>query len=804
MLKHYWITAVRNLLRNKLFTSINVVGLSVSIALFMALTGYVAYQFSYDTFYKDAAQIYRIDYYEYQQGQPVLQSSRTHDRTALLAGEYIPQIEAVTRVYNEKAYVFTEDVRIVDQDMLFVDSSFFKVFDVKIISGSADNSLIPPKAVMISQSQAKVYFGDADPVGKTIYFNERLPFTITGMFEDIPANSSIDFDFLLSWSTMPFYGWVSKDGDFSFPWTFTFVKLRENAADIAAINNELSRMATEHIRSLKDRGHTARYELRPLLDLHTSTTLAGEIKPGINKTVLYALISLAIFILVAAWINYINLSLARSLERADEIGVRKVFGASRLTISGQFILEACILSVVTFCIGFGLYHLFTGPLSGLLFTSITFASISFTSWLLYATAFIAGTTLIAFYPAHFISKYKPVMILKNKLGAGKGKANILHQGLMIFQMFLAVAIVGITFIAGRQIKFMHEFDSGFSAGQTISLRAPASTNSDSLRYTRFTSFREDVLRQAAFKSGSASMNIPGQEIRFHDEGIHAVGSENEKKQSFWIMWIDEGYQETFGMTLLGGRNFNSQESGKGITCVINETAARALGYTTPTDAVNTTILTSDNKPVTIVGIWKDYHHESVRKPVEPVIFYHRHPHEYGYYSFNVQSREGNYLTALEEIWRRHYPNDQFIYHFMDRFFEEQYRADELFGKLLSVFSIISISVASLGLFGMASLAMVKRTKEIGVRKVLGATVFNIVLLLCKNYVKLIAVSCVFAFPMIYYLTSRWLQDFAYKVTISWWMIVLPGVIVLTAALLTIATQTLRAAMANPARSLKEQ
>jgi putative ABC transport system permease protein len=603
---------------------------------------------------------------------------------------------------------------------------------------------------------------------------------------------------------LSFYGWASKDGDFSFPWTFTFVKLREHATDIAAINNELSRMATEHIRSLKDRGHTGRYELRPYLDLHTSTTLSGEIKPGINKTVLYALISLAIFILVAAWINYINLSLARSLERADEIGVRKVFGASRLTISGQFILEACILAVVTFCIGLGLYHVFTGPLSGLLFTNITFTSISFTSWLLYAAAFIAGTTLIAFYPANFISKYKPVMILKNKLGTGKGKANILHQGLMAFQMFLAVAIVGITFIAGRQIKFMHEFDSGFSAGQTINLRGPASTNSDSLRYTRFTSFRDDVLQHAAFKSGSASMNIPGQEIRFHDEGIHAVGSGNEKKQSFRVMWVDEGYQETFGMTLLGGRNFNSQEAGKRNTCVINETAARALGYTIPTDAVNTTMLTGDNKPVTIVGIWKDYHHESVRKPVEPVIFYHRHPFEYGYYSFNVQARDGDYLTVLEQIWRKHYPNDQFIYHFLDSFFEEQYRADELFGKLLSVFSVISISVASLGLFGMASLAMVKRTKEIGVRKVLGASVLNIVMLLCKNYIKLIAVSCVFAFPVIYYLTHRWLEGFAYKVTISWWMIVLPGAMVLAVALLTIATQTIRAATANPTRSLKEQ
>lgn len=804
MLKHYWITAVRNLLRSKLFTSINVIGLSVSIALFMALTGYVAYQFSYDTFYKDADRVYRINYYEYQQGEPVLQSARTHDRTALLVNEYIPQVEAVTRAYNEKAYVFTEDVRIVDQDMLFVDSSFFKVFDVKIISGSADKSLIPPKTVMISQSQAKVYFGDADPIGKTLYFNERLPFVVSGVFEDIPANTAIDFDFLISWSTVSFYGWAPKDGSFSFPWTFTFVKLREKATDIAAVNNQLSRMAAEHIRDLETRGHTARYELQPLLDLHTAASLSGEIKPGINKTVLYALVSLAIFILVAAWINYINLSLAQLLERAGEIGVRKVFGASRLTISGQFILEACILSLVTFCIGYGLYTIFTGPLSGLLFSTLTFAPVSITSWLLYAAAFLAGTTLIAFYPANLMSKYKPVMILKNKLGTGKGKANILHQGLMVFQMFLAVAIVGVTFIASRQIKFMHEFDSGFNAGQTISLRAPASTNSDSLRYTRFTSFREEVLRHAAFRSGSATMNIPGQEIRFHDEGIHAVGSGNEKKQSFWIMWVDEGYQETFGMTLLGGRNFNSQEAGKRNACVINETAARALGYKTPTDAVNTTILTSDNKPVTIVGVWKDYHHESIRKPVEPVIFYHRHPFEYGYYSFQVQARDGDYLATLEQIWHKHFPNDQFIYHFMDRFFEEQYRADELFGKLLSVFSIISISVASLGLFGMASLAMVKRTKEIGVRKVLGASVFNIVMLLCKNYIKLIAVSCVFAFPIIYYLTSRWLQGFAYKVTVSWWMIVLPGIIVLTVALLTIATQTIRAARANPTHSLKEQ
>jgi len=802
MLKHYWNTAIRNLRRNKLFTIINVIGLSVSIAVFLALISYVKYQFSYDKFYPGGDKIYRIDYYEYQQGLPVLQSARTHDRTALLAASYVPQIEAVARVYNEKAFVFTEDVRLVDQNMLFADSSFFKVFDLKIISGSPDKALTPPNSVMISKSQAKVYFGDEEPVGKTLYFNEHLPFTVTGVFEDVPKNSSMDFDFLLSWSTMPFYGWVSKDGDFNAPWTFTFVKLRDHVADIAAINQALSRMAKEHITTLEKRGHTGRYELRPYESLHTLPGLSGEVKPSTSKTLLYALLSLAVFILVAAWINYINLSLARSIERADEIGVRKVFGASRTAISGQFILEAGILSFTTFLLGLGLYILFTGPLSDILFTHVTFSPTSTITWLLYLFAFVAGTTLIAFYPAHFMSRLKPALILKNKLGSGKGRAGLLHQGLMMFQLFLAVAIVGVTIIAGRQIAFMQQFDSGFNASATISLRAPASTNSDSLRYSRYTSFREDVLQLAAFTAGTASMNIPGEEIRYHDEDVHAVGSKNEKKQSFRIMWIDEGYQETFGMILTGGRNFRDREFGN--TCIINETAARALGYANPADAVNTSILTSEHKPVTIVGIWKDYHHESLRKPVDPIIFHYHHPHEYGYYSFQVQSRQGDYLEALENIWHKHYPNDQFIYYFMDRFFEEQYRSDELFGRLLNLFSVISITVASLGLFGMTSLAMVKRTKEIGVRKVLGASVWNILVMLSSSYVKLIAFSCVFAFPLAYYLMYTWLQEFAYKITIQWWMIILPGVIVLAATLLTIAGQSIRAAMANPARSLRDQ
>jgi putative ABC transport system permease protein len=334
------------------------------------------------------------------------------------------------------------------------------------------------------------------------------------------------------------------------------------------------------------------------------------------------------------------------------------------------------------------------------------------------------------------------------------------------------------------------------------LRAPASTNSDSLRKTRFRQFRNEVIQNAAFQTGTASMNIPGQEIRFHDEAVRAVGSSNEKKQVYWIMWIDEGYVDTFGLSLIGGRNFRDQEAG--LPCLVNETAANALGYNNPADAVSTRLITSDQREFTIVGVIKDYHHESVRKPVDPILFFHRHPHEYGYYSFKAQSRQGNFLQDLEKIWRKHYPNDTFTYYFMDRFFEAQYQSDELFSRLLHLFSVLSIVVASLGLFGMASLSIVKRTKEIAVRKVLGASVSTILVMISKSYVRLIVISCVFAFPLAYYLTQQWLAGFTYKIEVSWWMIVVPGLLVLATTLLTIAGLSIRAAVANPARSLKDQ
>jgi len=781
MLRHYFITALRNLAKNKVFTSINVTGLSVSIAIFLSLVSFVAYQFSFDKFYPGSDKIYRVNYTEFMEGEPVIETARSHSRTALLIHEYVPQVEAVCRLYNEKAYFWNEDIRLVDQNMFFADSSFFKVFDIKLIVGDRDKALEAPMSLVISKSQAEVYFPNQNPMGKTLYMNERLPFTITGIFDDIPKNTSLDYDFLVSWATIWYMGWASQEGDFDHPGLFTFFKLKDKITDISAVNAALNRMADEHIQNLKLIGHTGKYELQALTDLHTSKDLNGEIKPGISKVLLYSLLSLAIFILVAAWINYVNLSVARLIERADEIGIRKVFGATRLAISGQFFLEAIILSAVTFLIGFLIYLYIGFSASNWLGLNITIGRMHTPQLMMYMVAFVAGTTLIAFYPAYFVSRYKPVLILKNKLGSGKGRSNVLYQSLMVFQLFLSIAVVGITLIAGRQISYMLNFDSGFNARQTITLLAPASTNSDSLRYSRYSAFRNDVLQYPEFKSGTSSFNVPGEEIRFHDESLHAVGSNNDKKESFKVLWIDEGFKETFGLTLIGGRNFHVGEFAN--TCLINESAALALGYSTPGDAVNSDIINS---------------------PVEPVIFIDRHPYEYGYYSFSVQSTEGQFLNTLEKIWKEHYPNDQFVYHFMDRFFEEQYSQDKLFGKLLNSFSVISIIVASLGLFGIATISMAKRTKEIAVRKVFGASTGNLLVMLSKTYVKMILIGCVFAFPASYYLTSEWLKEFSNRIDMNWWMILLPGLIVLITTLLTISGLAIRAAVANPAEKLRDQ
>ncbi len=801
MFKNYLLLAIRLLSKNKTFTFINVLGLSIGIATFLVLVRYVEYEFSYDKYIPGANEIYRIDYYESQHNSPLLQSAHTQSGLSQVLQEHIPEIKAVTRFYNEQCLIFNDKAKNTDRKILWADSTFLKVFKIALLRGNPEKVLTAPNAAVISKSQALVYFGSGDPIGKTVYFNEHLPLTITGVFKDLPENSSIKFDFLVSFNTLEHYGWTPKHGDFHYPWLFTFVTLNSPKTTVAEVNTKLQTIVEKYLTTnLKNRNITGKYELRPLRKIHFASNLLGELEAGKNKIILYALVFLAFFILITAWINYINLSLARSFERVGEIGVRKVYGAGSGHITLQYLTESLIIILFTLVTGLSVYEVLSRGLAKISESTFVIASGHGWTWLVYIVLILAGTSLSTVYPAYIISKFKPALILKHKF---RNKNNYLSNGLVIFQFFLSIVLIGGMLIAFKQINFIRRFDVGFNMLQTISLRGPASQNSDTLRHQRFHAFRDDVLKQEGFAAGTASMNIPGEEMRFHDERVRIAGSENDIRQSYWVSFIDNGYLETFGLKLVAGRNFEANDQKQ--LCLVNEAATRTLGFKNPQEAVNAEFITSNNEKVKIIGVIRDYHHESIKKPVEPCIFYDVHPIEFGYYTFRFKNTvTKDLLLVLKQTWEKHYPNDPFVYYFMDKFFERQYASDFFFERVLVLFSLLSMIIAGMGVFGLSSFSMAKRTKEIGIRKVNGAKVTDLMLLMILRYLRLFITAVIVAIPIIWLGMNKWLSNYAYRINLAWDDAIVPIVITLFIILLTLSYHVLRTVSANPVDALKDE
>jgi putative ABC transport system permease protein len=799
MLKHYFKTAWRNLLRRKLFTFLNIAGLSLGISLFLILISYAKYEFSYDAFMPNAENIYRVDYYEYQHNDPILKSSRTHSGLSSMVKMLIPQVQSVAKAYFENCLIFNDNAR-ANQRIYWAESTFISVFKLKMLRGNRATALAPPHAMIISKSQADVYFGKTDPMGQKIYLNESVPFTVTGVFEDMPANTVINCSIIVSYSTLISMLKMNPNGDFSHNWVITFVSLNPGTKNIAQINNRLEKIAMDNVASLRTRHLTGKYELRPLRQIHFSTGMTGEIEPGRSKALLYALIAVAVFILIAAWMNYINLSLAQSFQRAEEIVIRKVYGASVNSITKQFVVEAFIIGLATSVFGFIFYHLFVYFLSGYLSDDFSVTQHNNT-WFWYIII-LFGTLLVSVFPARFIARYKPAFILKKQYNTGGGK-HYVKNGLILFQLFLSILTIGCTIVAYKQISYLRNFDLGFNTEQTISLRAPASLNEKAVKFERYKAFRNELLADNSFLSATANINIPGQEIMNHDESLRLAGSYNEKKTSFWMAQADEGFIPTFGLRLIAGRNI--EETDRGTGCLINQAALKAFGFATADKAINADIVKTDSSKIKIVGVIQDFHQESLKKGIDPIIFTYQHPVEFGYYTFRVKlsNREG-LIDKMQAAWKKHYPNDPFVYYFMDEFFARQYKSDMLFGKLIGIFSVLCIVIAILGLLGLTSLTVIQRTKEIGIRKVVGAPVWRILLLLSKDYLVLVSVAYFVAMPVFLYVIYNWLQSFNYRISLEWWMFIVPGALVFSIAWLVVSIQSLKTVTANPVKSLRTE
>jgi putative ABC transport system permease protein len=803
MFGHYFATALRNLAKRKLFTFINIAGLSLGIATFLILVRYVEYEFSYDTYLPNAGQIYRVNYQESQAHEQVIASAKTHSGILPLLRHDVPEVQKATRALPENCLIFNEQVKIF-QKGFWVDSTFFNVFKVRMVAGNPSTALIHAYTMVLSQSQAKAYFGDKNPLGQKVYLNEWLPFTITGVYEDVPENSSIQFNFLASWSTITegFHEETDR-GNFDEPRIYTFVTLHPSVRDISAVNAKLAKIAAGHLPGIRLLHSDASYSLMPLKDIHYSTGLKDELEPGRNKTLLVALLYIAFIVLFSALINFVNLSLAQSFQRASEIVIRKIHGASTANIRMQFVAEVFILGLAASTTGLAWFWLFIKLLSAYLpteFSSLgTLVSIHS---ILYLALLIPLIMLAAIYPVQLIARQKPAFILKKQLTTGRDK-NLLKNILVGFQLFLAILTIGCTITVYRQIDYMRHYDVGLSTQQTISLQGPASTNADSLRYRKFAAFKKDVLTNSKFIAATATTNIPGQELYVHDETIKLLNVKNTRKQSFGVASIDDGYLQTYSIPLLAGRDLNEKDSN--YFCLINQSAARALGFENPLSAVHARLVSEKNGKVTVAGVIQDFHQESLQKKIEPIVCYFAHPVLFGYYSFRTgsQNRSG-ILAVLKQKWLAHYPDDPFIYYFTDVFFANQYKNEELFEKFMGLFCIISVLVASMGLIGLTALSAIKRTKEIGIRKVVGASVFRILLLLSQDYLRFVVIAYAIALPLLYIFIHAWMQNFSYRITIGVWTFIFPWLLVLFITWIVVGLQSLKAAVACPVKSLRTE
>lgn len=804
MIRNYLTTAFRSFLRHRSFTLLNVTGLTLGMVASLLILQYVKYERSYDTFHSKAHDIYRVQYNQWQNGKLRFECAAAVPAVGPALKNNFPEVKRFTRLFPVSGVISYESpgqgvISFLEEKMQIVDSSVFTIFDFKLLKGEASHVLTGPNKAVISEKAAKKYFGVEDPVGKTIRWNGDRTFEVTGIFQDIPENSHIKFDFMLSYQTLNKE--TRNEAETSWGWyDFNTYVLLEPDTDVGALqakwNNYLANTRDE---VWKKHNQRQEFLLEPLLDIHLYANLLQESQPderGDGDSV-YALTFIALFILIIAWVNYINLATARSLDRANEVGVRKALGAQKSQLVYQFLSEAFLANLLAAVIALIAVRLAWPVFSELSGRNIPLAfMLQRDFWMLLAALFTAGTILSGFYPALILSSFKPVAVLKGKV-MHTSHGSILRKSLVIFQFVASVVLISGSIIVYQQLSFMRNQDLGIDISKTLVIRAPGVT--DSLYKEKVETFKAEVLRISSVKSMSASTNVPGDEI-FWANGIRRLAGGPENTISGYTVGIDQDYIPSFGLTLASGRNFDHDRVNERRSIMLNRAMAEALEFNDPAAAIGEKVIQGDT--FEIVGVLENYHQMSLKEAVTPLVF--RFAQGYGsFYSFKVEN--GNYknvLASLEEPWKEIFPGNPVDYFFLDQFFNRQYKSDRQFGQIFSLFTLLAIFIACLGLFGLASFMTMQRTKEIGVRKVLGSSVAGVVFLLSRGFIMLVLIANLIAWPLAWYLMNQWLTGFPYHITVSPWLFLLSGAGVILIAFLSVSVQTIRAARVNPAKTLK--
>lgn len=802
LFRNYLKVAWRNTLKSKAFSVINLAGLAIGLAAFLLIFQFVDFESNYDQFHEHKADVYRVQFDRIYPDR--------HDKsagcTAFLGPalkEAMPEIREYTKLWAtahvNNVLVYQNEAHL-DEQLFYADGSFFDIFSFPLVSGDPATVLKEPYSIVLTVSMAKKIFGDEPALGKSIQYSGGYGthnYQVTGVVADLPENTHLKFNSLVSFQTL--VQQTNGNAHNSNGWNAFLTYLRvESGTDPDQLAAKFPAFIKENYTSYLEDGTQIALHLQPLPSIHLKSNLRFE--PGVNGSnkIVRILLFTAIFILGIAWVNYINLATAKAMERAKEVGVRKVVGAGKRDLRRQFMVEAVLLNLISLVLAIGIAFAALPLLNHL--TGITIPPFEFLqdtgTLLTIIGVFCLGVFLSGFYPAFITASFSPSRILSGEKGKVKGLN--LRKALVVFQFSISIILIGGSFIVSRQVNYMMKKNVGMDIDRTLVLKGPGVR--DSTYAQHLAGFKERLNQKGFVSHVTNSTAVPGKEVRWVNNSVRWAKQPENKVASIPFIGVDDDFFATFQLPVISGRTFNEAHQTERNKLVITRAASRLLGFESPEAAINETIVDSGDD-YQIIGVVDDYHQESLSNDYRPIIFRYIE-NASSYYSIKLNSDQiDESIAQVQDEWNAFFPGNPFSYFFLDEFFDRQYRSDQLFGRLFGIFTALGIFVACIGLLGLSSHTVQKRTKEIGIRKVLGANTEQIFILISSEHLRLILIACLLGTPLAYWIISRWLGNYAFAISLHWYYFLIPVFVLFVVALITISFHAIRAALANPVEAI---
>jgi putative ABC transport system permease protein len=797
----YFKVASRNIQKNKLFSLINIIGLSAGITSFLLILLYIRYEKSYDTFYKNSDRIYRLRYERSSAEGESVKFASCCPPAAIRIRELYPEVEKIARIFRYRATVIFGDRKYFEERMYFAEPQIFEIFDFKLVTGDPLKGIANANCAFISESYSRKYFGNKNPLGQTLTVDKEMNFVITGIFHDIPENSHLKFDILLSWpNLLTHYGpdIESSWGDTGF---FTYFVLKKSASPEEFEQKLKNLVERDFGEVLKQYKLTLDLKLQPLTDIHLKSAFMQELEVNGNYDTVRFLSIIAFVILIIAWVNYVNITTARSVTRATEVGLSKIAGAIRGQLTGQFFIETFLINLGAFIASLFLIVVLLPVFCNL--TGISSGYIIWKQgwfWLTFIILFISSIFLSGIYPVFVLTSFKTSEVIKGKYVHSKSGIFV-RKALVVFQLFMAICLITCTFIVSRQVSFLQSLDKGISTSDILAVRAPRVR--DSSFGSKLLTFKEELIKNQNITKFSVGTEVPGRQILWDAGGIFRVGSDQSK--NYQIIGIDYDYLDLLGAKVIAGRNFDRSFADSS-SLLLNEKATGWMGFGTSEEAVNQKVNYWD-KIYTIVGVVKDYRQQSPKEAFEPHIFrfmpYGRDVR--GFFMMKVlPDSEARILKLVGEKYAEFFPDNPFDYFFLDDYYAQQYKNEKLLGIVFGAFALLAIIITCLGIFGLTSFLMLQKTKEISIRRVAGSNISGIILLFSKDFIKITLIAFMIAVPICYLWFSDWTKSFEVKMEVSVWNFIIPFLITLFLTLITIGFIVSKTASVSPAENLRSE